>query len=102
MASRACLGCGRLIASGSRCGRCSWKQTAAYSPRMRGRRWMRLRAAVLRNAGWVCQQRGDRIASEVHHLHGLEDNQMESLLAVCVDCHRELERAKRAASGEYS
>jgi hypothetical protein len=53
---------------------------------------------VMRRAGWVCERCQDRLAAEVHHLHGLADNRLEALLAVCGPCHRELEREKRARS----
>lgn len=89
MASRPCLGCGRLIAAGSRCGRCLWKANAAYSPkRMRGRKWMKKRAAMMRRAGWMCEGCGERIADEVHHVDGnVRNNQFENLRALCRPCH---------------
>jgi cytochrome c553 len=93
--NRPCLDCGRVIAAGSRCPVCSWKRNAAYSAdRPRGRAWMKRRAAVMRRANWISEHCRNRLADEVHHLNALEDNRMESLLAVCAGCHHELEAAK--------
>jgi 5-methylcytosine-specific restriction endonuclease McrA len=91
---RPCLKCGALIPSGSYCGRCQ----PNYAPqRLRGRKWMRKRSAVLREAGYVCQRCGDRVAEEIHHVDGDPgNNRFENLLAVCVRCHRKLEAEKRA------
>lgn len=96
MIQRPCLKCGALIAGGSYCGRCQ----PSYSPtRLRGRRWMRRRLAVLREAQFICERCGERVAEEVHHLNGVEDNRMQSLMAVCFPCHRQLEIEKRAGLG---
>ncbi len=58
---------------------------------------MRKRAAVFRRSGYLCERCGERVAEEVHHLAGLGDNSVGSLLSVCRPCHVELERAKRAS-----
>ena len=85
---RSCITCGTVITEGSYCPGCQ-------PERMRGRAWMRRRAVVFRRAGHLCERCGDRVAEEVHHLNGVEDNAWESLMAVCGPCHRELERDKR-------
>jgi hypothetical protein len=97
MALRPCLGCKKLISEGSYCPICAWQTAVRYSDRMRGRRWMKIRSAVMRRAEWICQRCGDRLAEECHHLNGVDDNRLESLLAVCRDCHTALEAEKRAA-----
>jgi hypothetical protein len=51
---------------------------------------MKKRRLVMARAGGVCARCGDRLADEIHHLNGLEDNRIEALLAVCHNCHREL------------
>jgi hypothetical protein len=56
---------------------------------------MRRRTAVMRRANWMCERCRERLAQEVHHLGELSDNRLEQLLAVCYDCHRELEAEKR-------
>jgi 5-methylcytosine-specific restriction endonuclease McrA len=94
---RPCLDCGTLIAQGSRCSRCAWK--ANPSERLRGRAWMRKRAAVMRRAGGICERCGNRLCEEIHHLGPLTDNRLESLLAVCRGCHKALEAEKREAAG---
>jgi hypothetical protein len=94
--SRPCIECGRLIAAGSRCGECSWKAKRVYgADRLRGRQWQRRRSAVLRRSGGVCERCGERLVEEVHHLHGVEDNRLSSLLGVCRVCHIVLEQEKR-------
>jgi len=90
---RPCLKCGALIASGSYCGRC---RPPSSVERLRGRRWMRRRASVLREANYICQNCGMRVAEQVHHIDGdVRNNAMENLMAVDRDCHRQLEAAKR-------
>jgi hypothetical protein len=85
---RSCITCGRVIEHGSYC--------PGHEPeRLRGRKWMRKRAVVFRRANWTCENCGDRIAEEVHHLNGPRDNSWDALLAVCRKCHRELEAEKR-------
>ncbi len=83
-----------MIAAGSYCGRCR----PDYAPtRLRGRKWMRKRLAVLREAEFICQRCGDRLADEIHHVNGDPgDNRFENLLATCRPCHRQLEAEKRA------
>ncbi len=56
---------------------------------------MRRRLAVMSEAGFICESCGERVAEEVHHLNGLEDNRVQSLMAVCRDCHRALEAETR-------
>lgn len=93
MAVRPCIACGALIPSGSYCGRC---KPRGGENRLRGRRWMRRRAAVLREAGYICQKCGARIAEEIHHIDGdPANNAFENLLAVDKQCHLELEAEKR-------
>ena len=90
---RPCLKCGALIPSGSYCGGCR----PDYAPqRLRGRRWMRKRAAVFKRGGYICERCRNAISEEVHHVRGLDDNRLESLMGLCRRCHREAEAAKRA------
>lgn len=56
---------------------------------------MRRRAAVMRRAEYICEECRQRVAEEVHHRGALDDNRMESLLAVCHRCHMQLEAEKR-------
>ena len=94
MIPRPCLKCGRL-GFDSYCPGCK----PDHSPqRLRGRRWMRKRAAVFRRSGAICENCHERIAVEVHHLEDLDDNRVSSLLAVCKRCHRALEAAKSSGS----
>ena len=51
----------------------------------------------MRRANWTCEHCRNQLAEEVHHLNGVDDNRLVALLAVCYDCHRELEEAKRRA-----
>jgi hypothetical protein len=55
---------------------------------------MKTRRMVMARASGVCERCGNRLADEIHHTRGLEDNRIESLLAVCRSCHRALEREK--------
>ena len=86
--ARPCIKCGALLEHGSYCPGCA-------PARMRGRKWMRRRAVVFRRAGWICERCHDRVAEEVHHLGGAGRQRVGALMAVCRDCHRELEREKR-------
>ena len=95
MALRPCINCRRLIEAGSYCSECGWRKNASYSDRLRGRKWMKRRSAVMRRAGDVCEHCRNRLAEEVHHLNGVDDNRLQSLLAVCRDCHTALEAEKR-------
>ena len=90
---RPCIKCGALIPSGSYCGRCQ----PNYAPeRLRGRRWLRKRLAVLKRAGFVCERCDSRIAEEVHHVDGdPANNRPENLTALCRRCHLEVEAEKR-------
>jgi len=56
---------------------------------------MKKRRMVMTRAGGVCERCGDRLADEIHHTRGLEDNRLEALLAVCRPCHRAVERERR-------
>jgi hypothetical protein len=56
---------------------------------------MARRTAVMRRANWTCERCRERLAQEVHHLNGLDDNRLEALQAVCTTCHLELEAEKR-------
>jgi 5-methylcytosine-specific restriction endonuclease McrA len=56
---------------------------------------MTKRRAVFGRAGGICERCGERTAEEVHHLSGVKDNRLESLLAVCKSCHLALEAEKR-------
>jgi 5-methylcytosine-specific restriction endonuclease McrA len=91
--NKPCLECGRLT-DGSYCPSCTARRQQT-SPRMRGRRWMRKRGAVMRRAGSICERCGERVAEEVHHLGELSDNRLDRLIAVCKPCHLQLEAEKR-------
>ena len=55
-------------------------------------RWRRLRLAILRAAGGVCQSCGKRAADEVHHKHPIREGgetwNPANLIALCRRCHR--------------
>ena len=86
---RPCLGCGRLIASGSRCRRCRHRNGST-------RRWRKLRLQILVRDNWRCFGCRGR-ATEVHHLTPVEaggtDNP-SNLAASCTSCHRPPDRLK--------
>ena len=55
-------------------------------PRLRGKAWMKLRAAVLAQRP-ACVDCGDW-AKEVHHANeNAADNRWENLAPLCVSCH---------------
>ena len=66
-----------------------------------GRRWRKLRAIVLRDAGGQCQDCG-RAAEEVHHLTPIDKGgdayALSNLVALCRRCHdaRHGGRSRRA------
>jgi 5-methylcytosine-specific restriction endonuclease McrA len=83
---RRCLGCGDYIASGSYHPRC--KPRPFEPERLRGRRWMAIRTGILRRAGGICEDCGERVAEQVHHLdHDVTNNALSNLRAVCRPCH---------------
>ncbi len=80
---RPCLGCGRLIESGSRCDRCQLR-------RPRGKHWQATREVVFARHGRVCVHCGDP-ASDVDHLIPIADggtDELANLRPACVRCNR--------------
>jgi 5-methylcytosine-specific restriction endonuclease McrA len=81
--ARPCLGCGRLIASGSRCPACR-------VPRKRGRAWRRTRERVFARYGRVCHVCGAP-ATEIDHLISLAaggGDLLANLRPACARCNR--------------
>jgi 5-methylcytosine-specific restriction endonuclease McrA len=97
MAVKPCLGCKRLIESGSYCSHCGWRRNTYYSPdRVRGRRWQKMRTAAMERAGWICQQCQERLADEVHHADGdPSNNHLSNWICLCRECHRQVTAAMR-------
>jgi 5-methylcytosine-specific restriction endonuclease McrA len=91
MAVRPCIGCRRLIPSGSYCGSCDGKRSVVYAPgRMRGGAWMKRREQLLRAFAYKCQRCGaiDR-PLEIHHVDGNPaNNQFSNTVPLCLDCHK--------------
>jgi 5-methylcytosine-specific restriction endonuclease McrA len=80
---RPCLGCGRLIGSGSRCPACRLR-------RPRGRRWQRKRQQVFARYGRTCHLCGEP-ATDVDHLLAIADggtDALGNLRPSCVKCNR--------------
>jgi hypothetical protein len=93
MPFRPCITCGTLINGRSYC--------AAHEPRstphpMRaGQR--SFRQAVLAFSGGVCAHCGaSGVKLEAHHTAGLITNDPRMGVALCVPCHQQVEREKRA------
>ena len=87
MPARPCLRCKRLIASGSYCRACRpWPKSPG---RLTGRRWQRIRQAVIAAHGARCNRCGAAdIPLQIHHRNGdHRDNAMGNLEAVCPSCH---------------
>jgi hypothetical protein len=81
--ARRCLGCGRLIESGSRCPACELR-------RPRGRRWQATRRQVLARCGWACVHCGAP-ATDVDHLIPIADggdDSLANLRPACARCNR--------------
>ena len=71
-----------------------------YRKYIRSSKWRRLRKERLLSANGLCEQCHNAAATDIHHrsyLH-LGDERPEELLAVCPDCHEQLELA---AGGYY-
>jgi 5-methylcytosine-specific restriction endonuclease McrA len=80
---RPCLGCGRLIESGSRCPACRLR-------RPRGRRWQAIRLQVLARYGRVCIHCGAP-ATDIDHLVPIADggtDELSNLRPACAACNR--------------
>jgi 5-methylcytosine-specific restriction endonuclease McrA len=100
---RPCLGCGRLIGSGSRCDRCKLPSKRTTHPN-RGSGWEveRFRRAVLKRSGGRCQLCGSSERVQAHHRVPLEDggtNHPSNGVALCSGvggCHGKVERVLRA------
>jgi 5-methylcytosine-specific restriction endonuclease McrA len=96
---RPCLGCGRLIASGSRCRRCTPKRKRATPGRGTGWTAEKFRRAVLARTGGRCAVCGSSEGVEAHHRRPLADgggNDPANGVALCRRHHREAEAALRA------
>ena len=82
---RACLGCGELIESGSRCAQCQ------PPPRkLRGRPWRRQRERVFALKGRTCVYCGNP-ATEVDHLDPVAaggGDELANLVPACARCNR--------------
>jgi 5-methylcytosine-specific restriction endonuclease McrA len=96
MAVRPCISCRRLIEAGSYCPSCGWRRNTYYSDRLRGRKWQRIRTSILRAYNDQCAHCERVVPLEIHHMNGdPSDNRRENMIPLCVDCHREVERAKQ-------
>ena len=83
MALKPCLGCGRLISSGSRCQQCRLR-------RPRGRRWQAIRRQVFARYGRTCHVCGAP-AVDVDHLLPIADgggDELSNLRPACARCNR--------------
>jgi 5-methylcytosine-specific restriction endonuclease McrA len=80
MAVKPCLDCGRLT-HGSRCDRCV-RARGGLSHRGSTRRWRRLRAAVINQAGARCARCGHTVDLDVHH------EPDGRLTVLCRPCHQ--------------
>jgi 5-methylcytosine-specific restriction endonuclease McrA len=79
---RPCLGCDRLIASGSRCRACKPRNGST-------RRWRKRRHQVLVRDNFTCYHCGGR-ATDVHHLVPVRDGGTDhpSILVAACTAHR--------------
>jgi 5-methylcytosine-specific restriction endonuclease McrA len=80
---RPCIGCGALIATGSRCPSCQ-------PTRMVGRPWRRRREQVFALKGRTCIYCGAP-ATDVDHLTPVIDNggdSLDNLAPACLKCNR--------------
>jgi 5-methylcytosine-specific restriction endonuclease McrA len=81
--ARPCLGCGRLIYSGSRCPDCTLR-------RPRGRRWQATRERVFARYGHACVYCG-KPATDIDHVIPINvggDDSLTNLRPSCAGCHR--------------
>lgn len=73
---------------------------AHVPPRVQGRRWVRLRAAKLREDP-VCEICGREVAAEVDHIKEIQDGghplDWDNLQSLCTRCHRDKTTARRQA-----
>lgn len=77
-------------------------QTLSYREYMLSPQWAVKRKAVVARAGHTCQRCGRRNCRiEVHHLTyvRLGQERPEDLIAVCMDCHRLLDKQHQTGSG---
>ena len=63
-----------------------------YASYMKSRAWRRVRLAVIRRAGGVCERCGRWPIVNVHHLsyQRVGEEPLSDLLGVCSKCHKDL------------
>lgn len=87
--------------TGSRAEVTNMKQESAYSKALRDPRWQKRRLEAMEAAGWMCRQCGtDTQEMHVHHMLYIKgrkpwEYENRHLLALCADCHKDTESAKR-------
>jgi 5-methylcytosine-specific restriction endonuclease McrA len=83
MALRPCIGCGRLIARGSRCPDCKLRRPA-------GNAWRPTRVLVLTRDGYRCRECGSSASLQIDHITpiaagGTDD--LANLQVLCAACN---------------
>jgi 5-methylcytosine-specific restriction endonuclease McrA len=73
-----------------------------YRAYLRSERWQELRLLVLLRDEHRCRQCGATDRLEVHHLtyERLYHEPLSDLTTLCLDCHRDADRARQRAAGE--
>lgn len=73
------------------------RHSRAYRAYLRGPRWARKRAGILRRAGRICERCRQHPASQVHHLTyaRLGHERDTDLQALCKKCHRIADRERK-------
>ena len=96
MSARPCIGCRRLIPSGSYCPSCKAERFPSSPDRLRGGAWMKRRRLILNAYEWRCAACDAMLVPlEIHHLnHDHTDNRWENTVPLCRPCHA------RAGEGE--
>ena len=90
MPDRPCLGCGKLIASGSRCSRCKPRR---FNKKLRGSggRAATFRRRTLKTHGDACIVCGSRDGVQAHHLGETDE---EGGVPLCRRHHRQVTAAE--------